>query len=60
MVGTATSYFYKWGSMGASRPPHSIADTFLGGPAQPTPAPALCPLARVGISPGGALSPLSG
>eukprot|EP00967_Tisochrysis_lutea_P108965 scaffold169131_cov31-Tisochrysis_lutea.AAC.2 len=27
--------------MGASRPPHSIADTLLGGPAQSTPAPAL-------------------
>ena len=26
-------------SMGASRPPHSIADTLLGGPAQPTSAP---------------------
>ena len=35
------TYFYKWGSMGASRPPLSIADTPRGGPVQSTPAPAL-------------------
>ena len=31
----------KWGTMGASRPPHTIADTPRGGPVQSTPAPAL-------------------
>eukprot|EP00967_Tisochrysis_lutea_P040683 scaffold48926_cov32-Tisochrysis_lutea.AAC.1 len=27
-----TFYFSKWGSMGPSRPPHSVADTPRGGP----------------------------
>ena len=40
MLYVASTYFYKWGSMEASRPPHSIADTPWGGSVQSTPAPA--------------------